>query len=192
MNAQNYAEGAVQILLNNRDGTFRDATELILQPAWERHGSLYSDIPVYVDRVFPADFNGDGFIDLLVQGNGQPSRLFLNTGPAGGGRLVEVTELLPDSANHFAVDDFNGDGSPDIAAFTDECCNRDLTLESWLSTRQVRSHAGSDSCYTYRSVLPARQRAELCQFLRRCAGSWRTRDNFWGQSRPGHARSSFS
>jgi uncharacterized protein (TIGR03437 family) len=136
VNAPNYCEGAVQILLNNHDGTFRDATELILQPAWERRGSLYSDIPVYVDRVFPADFNGDGFVDLLVEGALQPSRLFLNTGPAGGGRLVEVTELLPDSANHFAVADFNGDGSADIAAFTDECCNRDLTLESWLSSRR--------------------------------------------------------
>jgi uncharacterized protein (TIGR03437 family) len=136
VNAQNYCEGAVQILLNNHDGTFRDATELILQPAWERHGSFYSDVPVYVDRVFAADFNGDGFMDLLVQGALQPSRLFLNTGPAGGNRLMEVTELLPDSANHFAVADFNGDGSADIAALTDECCNRDLTLETWLTTRR--------------------------------------------------------
>jgi uncharacterized protein (TIGR03437 family) len=136
VNAWNYSEGAVQILLNNQDGTFRDATDRILQPAWQRHGSLYSDIPVYVDPVFPVDFNGDGFIDLLVQGVLQPSRLFLNTGPAGGGRLVEVTELLPDSANHFAVADFNGDGSPDIAALTDECCSRNITLESWLSSRK--------------------------------------------------------
>jgi uncharacterized protein (TIGR03437 family) len=135
VNAQNYAEGAVQILLNNRDGTFRDATGLMWQPAWERHGSLFSDIPVYVNPVFAADFNGDGFIDLLVQGDLQPSRLFMNTGPAGGGQLVEVTELLPDSANHFAVADFNGDGIPDISALTDECCNRNLTLETWLSTR---------------------------------------------------------
>jgi hypothetical protein len=75
-----YNEGAVQILLNNRDGTFRDATDLILQPAWQRHGS---DI-IYLDPVFPADFNGDGFIDLLVHGSSQPSRLFLNTGPSGG------------------------------------------------------------------------------------------------------------
>jgi uncharacterized protein (TIGR03437 family) len=132
----NYAEGAVQILLNNHDGTFRDATELILQPAWQRHGTLFSDLPVYVDPVFPADFNGDGFIDLLVQGVSQPSRLFLNTGPTGGRRLVEVTELLPDSANHFAVADFDGDGSPDIAAWTDECCQRDLALETWLSVKK--------------------------------------------------------
>lgn len=132
----NYAEGAVQMLLNNHDGTFRDATELILQPAWLRHGSLFSDGTVYVDPVFPADFNGDGFLDLLVQGDNQPSRLFLNTGPAGGGRLVEVTELLPDSANHFAVADFNGDGSPDMAAWTDECCQRSLTLETWLSVKR--------------------------------------------------------
>jgi uncharacterized protein (TIGR03437 family) len=133
----NYAEGAVQILVNNHDGTFRDATELILQPAWQRHGTLFADRPVYVDPVFPVDFNGDGFIDLLVQGVGQPSRLFLNTGPASGRRLVEVTELLPDSANHFAVADFDNDGSPDIAAWTDECCQRDLALETWRSVKRL-------------------------------------------------------
>jgi VCBS repeat protein len=41
--APNYSEGAIQILLNDRDGTFRDATDLILQPAWQRNGSLSSD-----------------------------------------------------------------------------------------------------------------------------------------------------
>jgi uncharacterized protein (TIGR03437 family) len=34
------------------------------------------------------------------------------------------------------VADFNRDGTPDIAAITDECCNRNLTLETWLSTRK--------------------------------------------------------
>jgi uncharacterized protein (TIGR03437 family) len=132
--APNYSEGAIQILLNNRDGTFRDATDSILQPAWPRNGSLYSDPGnvVYADPVFPADFNGDGFIDLLVQGVNQPARLFLNTGPAGGGRLVEVTELLPDFADAFAVADLNRDGSPDIVAWNANCCSASV-LESWLS-----------------------------------------------------------
>ena len=130
-----YSEGAVQILLNNHDGTLRDATERILQPAWPRNLSS-----TYVDPVYPADFNGDGFVDLLVEGIGTPSRLFLNTGPAAGGRLVEVTELLPilhtDVVRTFAVADFNGDGSPDIAAWTNNCCNPSFSLESWLSTRR--------------------------------------------------------
>jgi uncharacterized protein (TIGR03437 family) len=125
-----YSEGAVQILLNNRDGTFRDATDLILQPAWERHGS---DI-VYLDPVFPVDFNGDGFIDLLVHGSSQASRLFLNTGPSGGSRLVEVSELLPDAAGLFAVADFNGDGVPDVVNWRQDCCNE--FLETWLTTRK--------------------------------------------------------
>jgi hypothetical protein len=124
-----YSEGTVQILLNNRDGTFRDATELILQPAWERHGNLLADVAVYPSDAIPADFNGDGYIDLLVVSSNQPSRLFLNTGPAGGNRLVEVTELLPDSADVFAVADFNGDGSPDVAVW-----NRSFTNPSYLET----------------------------------------------------------
>jgi uncharacterized protein (TIGR03437 family) len=130
-------EGAVQILLNNRDGTFRDATEQILQPAWARHGNIYADVADYLSDAFPADFNGDGYIDLLVQGNGQASRLFLNTGPAGGYRLVEVTELLPDSADVLAVADFNGDGSPDVAAWNRSFTNPSY-LETWISSRNFK------------------------------------------------------
>jgi uncharacterized protein (TIGR03437 family) len=133
--APNYSEGAVQILLNNHDGTFRDATERILQPAWPRYGSLSSDGYSWLDKTYPADFNGDGFIDLLVQGGNQPSRLFLNAGPAAGGRLVEVTELLPHPAEFFAVADFNADGVPDLAALIFDCCNKTI-LESWLSSRK--------------------------------------------------------
>jgi hypothetical protein len=135
VNAEGYAEGAVQILLNNRDGSFRDATELIVQPAWERHGSLGSGHLAYVDPSFPADWNGDGFLDLLVHGAGQPSRLFLNTGPARGGRLVDVSDLLPDPANHFAVADFNGDREPDVIAWRIDCC-RPILLETWLNARK--------------------------------------------------------
>ncbi len=131
----NYCEGAVQILLNDHDGTFRDATNLFQQPAWARHGSLFSDGNVYVDPVYAADFNGDGSMDLLVQGVNQPSRLFLNTGPSGGSRLVEVTESLPASGELFAVADFNNDGLPDIAAFIQNCCGSPLPLETWLTRR---------------------------------------------------------
>ena len=38
VNGPGYCEGAVQILLNNHDGTFRDATNLIAQPASPRSG----------------------------------------------------------------------------------------------------------------------------------------------------------
>jgi uncharacterized protein (TIGR03437 family) len=126
-----YAEGTVQILLNNHDGTFRDAAERILQPAWPRTGTLFSESLVWLDRTYAADFNGDGFIDVLVQGGNQPSRLFLNTGPAAGSRLVEVTDLLPRQADHYAVADFNNDGSPDLAALVLDCCNA-AVLETWF------------------------------------------------------------
>jgi uncharacterized protein (TIGR03437 family) len=48
---------------------------------------------------------------------------------------VEVTELLPRSANYYAVADFNGDGTPDLAAVIVDCCNP-AVLEAWLSSRK--------------------------------------------------------
>ena len=135
VNAEGYSEGAVQILLNNRDGSFRDATDLIVQPAWERGGTLSSGGNLtYVDPSFPADWNGDGFLDLLVHGAGQPSRLFLNTGPARGGRLVDVSDLLPDTARYFAVADFNRDSQPDVVAWRND--GSTTYLETWLNARK--------------------------------------------------------
>lgn len=138
--AEHYAEGAVQVLLNNHDGTLRDATDRILQPPHARYGSLWSDNLAYVDPSFPVDFNGDGFMDLLVEGQAEPSRLYLNTGPSLGGRLVEVTDLLPkmltDVQWGLAEADFNGDGSPDIVGFTRAPGESNFTLESWVSTRR--------------------------------------------------------
>lgn len=130
VNAPGYAEGAIQILLNNHDGTFRDGTNLIVQPAWPRTDGI-----VYVDKVYAADFNHDGLIDLLVEGSNQPARLFLSTGPAGAGRLVEASELLPRRADYFAVADFNGDGATDIAALIGPELNDPYTIETWLSSR---------------------------------------------------------
>lgn len=131
VSAPNWAEGAIQILLNNQDGTFRDATDAILQPAWPRYGSVNSI--VYLSQVSAGDFNGDGFVDLLVQGVNQPSHLFMNTGPSGGGRLVDMTGLLPSAAGYLAVADFNGDGLPDIAVLSG---NSPAMLETWVSSRK--------------------------------------------------------
>jgi uncharacterized protein (TIGR03437 family) len=127
---QFYLEGALQLLLNNHDGTFRDATEQILQPASQRGSG--TDLK-YLDPVFAADFNGDGYLDVLVHGSGQPSHLFLNTGPAGGSRLVDVSELLPDSSGFFGVADFDGNGTADIAAWN---LANPAILESWITIRK--------------------------------------------------------
>jgi len=126
VDSKDYCEGAIQLLLNNHDGTFRDATDQIIQPAWPHCTS--SEL-LSQNRLYFGDFNGDGFLDLLVEPYGPP-HLFLNTGPAGGNRLVEVTELLPRSGTAFGVADFDADGSPDIAVWTD------FGLETWLPSRK--------------------------------------------------------
>ncbi|MBI4891289.1 MAG: VCBS repeat-containing protein [Acidobacteria bacterium] len=69
--------------LNNGDGTLRDASDRLPNPpsqAWQ--------------FVRPTDVNGDGSLDLVVDGWGWPPkpRLLLNRGAAD---FVDATELLP-------------------------------------------------------------------------------------------------
>jgi hypothetical protein len=67
----------MKLYRNNRDGTFTDVT-----------AKAGLDLPMYGMGVAAADFNNDGFVDLLITCVGQ-SRLFRNT---GRGTFVDVTE----------------------------------------------------------------------------------------------------
>jgi hypothetical protein len=67
----------MKIYRNNRNGTFTDET-----------AKAGLDLPMYGMGIAAADFNNDGFVDLLITCVGQ-SRLFRNT---GRGTFVDVTE----------------------------------------------------------------------------------------------------
>jgi hypothetical protein len=80
-----YDKPRIQLLLNNRDGTFRDATDQIPQ-SWDRGWIIW---------IFPADFNNDGLIDFVTRGGGGGEvqvALYLNEGNA---QFVNASDLLP-------------------------------------------------------------------------------------------------
>ncbi len=93
--------GSVSILLGNGDGTFRAASNI---------SSTF-----YLSFVAVADFNGDGYADLVVAaGSNSFGGLLVLLGNGDGTFQGTVTSvgLLPDS---IAVGDFNGDGNVDLA-----------------------------------------------------------------------------
>lgn len=107
----------LQLMLNNGDGTFRDASNRLPAP-W-----IPSAVGAYwLKFVQPVDINGDGYMDLLVRGNWGSSTLLLNTGQ---GQFVDVKDLLPtgivndtwfDLGPSIQAGDLNKDGKPDIIA----------------------------------------------------------------------------
>lgn len=60
-----------------------------------------------------ADFNRDGKMDVLAVTAGAAFRLYLGNGIGG---LSTPTTIAGDQALDFTITDFNGDGSPDVAA----------------------------------------------------------------------------
>ena len=95
-----------KLFRNNGDGTFSDITE----------GSGISAGGALRHAVF-ADFNGDGYIDLLLIGRDRAPRLFLNQ---GGAKFVEKD--LPDVPLSVAasVADLDHDGTTDIVFWTED------------------------------------------------------------------------
>jgi len=91
--------GAVYLLLNNGDGTFKSATTLTAGP--------------YPQSIAAADFNGDGKVDLAVTnvGNAEVSILLGNGDGTFQAPVAYPVDQVPVS---MVVADFNGDGKPDI------------------------------------------------------------------------------
>jgi hypothetical protein len=64
------------------------------------------------------DFNGDGILDLALAFNGYPSdNVQIMLGKGDGTFSISGSVPLPLGSNSFIVEDFNGDGIPDIAFF---------------------------------------------------------------------------
>ena len=104
-----YRQAGLQLLLNNGDGTFREATEGVPQE-WPRPIGAEQ---VWVKWVMPMDANGDGRMDFVTTGEHLPAHLYLNVGNA---RFVDASEILPVSGNLTSVlpEDVDGDRRPDL------------------------------------------------------------------------------
>ena len=78
--------------------------------------------PASTYSVAVADFNGDGFADLIIDSSGDsPIRVFLNDGKANFREVpAPVSGKRVDFGGYrFQVEDYNGDGIPDLAFASD-------------------------------------------------------------------------
>lgn len=104
-----YRQPYLQLLLNNGNGTFRDATGQIPQ-SWPAPTATFSTN--WVSWVRTADFNNDGRLDFVCTIFGAPPKLFLNM---GGAQFVEASELLPSAPTQTVLaGDFTADGRADV------------------------------------------------------------------------------
>ncbi|HKS81014.1 MAG TPA: FG-GAP-like repeat-containing protein [Candidatus Acidoferrales bacterium] len=119
---QNSSDGAINLLVGNGDGTFRSAQYLSTAGIGAGTGSVAA-----------ADFNGDGFQDLVIPvcppGTTCPSgfALFLSDG-AGGYQAPQSFASTTLAGEFLAVGDFNKDGKPDVVVVSncaDGTCSQD-------------------------------------------------------------------
>lgn len=105
---------ALQLLLNNRDGTFRDASSQIPQnwPVVPASGGLLNGS--WIPWVVPCDINGDGWIDFFTSGSSLIPHLFINQ---GNGKFTDASETLPiftQINTQVLAGDFVGEGQVDL------------------------------------------------------------------------------
>lgn len=125
--SQGASDGTISVLLGNGDGTMRNAQYINENP----NGTN----PTVAGAVAAADFNGDGFPDLIFPSGCGPGdsctpsgfTLLLSNGAGGYQAPLSFTAPVND-ANFLAVADFNGDGKPDVAVFNN--CDASCTGSS--------------------------------------------------------------
>ena len=103
-----YQLGFIQLLLNNHDGTFRDASTNIVQ-SWPAPANNN-----WIPFVRPVDLDSDGDLDFVCNLNFGASYIFLNDGT---GKFTNANQLIPSgtpSAARIIPGDFDGDGNPDL------------------------------------------------------------------------------
>jgi hypothetical protein len=107
----NYSGQADRLYLNNGDGSFRDASDLLPPIATSSHGATFGDL------------DGDGDPDILVPVFGR-NRIILNTSDLDPGlSLADASDLLPmdaDNTTHMALGDLDVDGDLDIVVCNDQ------------------------------------------------------------------------
>ena len=101
-----YQTCQLQLLINNKNGTFSDSTQNIPQ-SWPLTNS-------WMKWIESSDFNNDGWVDFVVCLHGGQPRLYLNTGNT---KFVDATAILPISSSiaSYRARDFDNDGKYDIA-----------------------------------------------------------------------------
>jgi hypothetical protein len=107
-----YRTPIIQLLLNNGNGTFRDASANITQQ-WPTSASFGNS---WIRWTLPVDLNSDGWVDFVSVGQNEcPSAVYLNM---GNGVFRPYTDYYVDGASYSALTaaDFTGDGKPDLLA----------------------------------------------------------------------------
>ena len=104
LNDQPLMHSTLQVLLNQGDGTFADATTTLGLPDFSTADNA---LLLYA---YPADFDATGFFGLSINGDREPPRLYRYDGM----HLVEVTGVMPSAARRTLTGDFDGDGRIDV------------------------------------------------------------------------------